>query len=211
LPINEVIVDLSRDNHCYKWFPGFADRGNLNFEVKRARGNFLRARLLYNSSLLKHNSPELILDLARDNYFIDIVVTESKDDFYSYLIKNGFEVPVNFPVNISFVGRLPSEEYLNEMVSADAVLLLRNECIFWNKYNFPSKFIEALQLNIPLFSLYDISGVSKNLYFSCHSSKIDLREFNNFCTLWYSGLLDKEKIDFIGLCDSVRLRSWVCS
>jgi hypothetical protein len=209
LPINEVIVDLSRNNHCFKWFPGFADRKNVNFDFKRARESFLRARLLYNSSLLKHNSPELILDLARDNYFIDIIVTESKDDFYSYLLKNGFEVPVNFPVNINFVGRLTSEEYLNEMISADAVLLLRNERIFWNKYNFPSKFIEALQLNIPLFSLFDISGVSNNLYFSCHSNKINLLEFNNFWSLWYCGSFDKEKMDFIGLCDSSRLRSWI--
>ena len=164
LPLNEIIRHKLSTSNNYIWYPGFSSlKPGHHKQSDLPEG---KLSLLFNSSLLRHNSPESILTLAQENSWIKITVTDTEDNFRTYFKNNGIKIKSEIPENLKFIGILQFDEYVALIKQVDGILLCRDESLFENQYNFPSKFIEALQLNIPFFSLFKISPVSQSLYFT---------------------------------------------
>lgn len=206
LPSNETIHRHLGPMDGFIWFPGLADpRGNAGRDAKSPAS---KISLLYNSSLLVHNAPELALSVAAGREWIEVVVTETESTFRAYLA--GARIAVGaFPENLRFVGVLSATEYAELMAEVDGLLLCRDEAVFWNKYNFPSKLIEALERNLPTISLFPISGVSGNLYFTFGLGAGTEAGLRSYLENWAGGAFEPEKRQFLDMCDARRLRRWV--
>ena len=58
--------------------------------------------------------------------------------------------------------------------------MIRDENIFANKYNFPSKAIEALSKGVPIYSRYTISGLSQSLYIQLSTLNQSVNSMNKY-------------------------------
>jgi hypothetical protein len=206
LPRNEFIDRRLTDARNYLWYPGCIMSADERVETEYSDGKTIR--LLFNSTLLSHNSPENIVTLAIENDWLEIVVTEEVDNFTTYLASINSSSPC-IPLNISFVGILSNEDYQRLLRQVDGVLLCRDETNFSNKYNFPSKLIEALQFDIATISLYPIFGVSENLYFKFNGVKQSQASLYCYIKNWRRHLFESEKTGLLSMCDIDRLKRWV--
>lgn len=206
LPSNETIDRLLAPSDRFIWFPGLA---RLPGKAGRSRpSDASRVTLLYNSSLLSHNAPELALYVAAGHRWVEVVVTETESSFRAYLACAGIAT-CSFPANLRFLGVLTASEYGELMAEVDGVLLCRDESVFWNKYNFPSKLVEALERNLPTISLFPISGVSGGLYFTFDLEAGTEDGVRSYLSSWAKGAFETEKRQFLAMCDARRLRRWV--
>ena len=146
---------LHTKNHLNSlWFPG------VSFEYVNDMKNYTYD-IIYNSSFKNANDPSKLLEFASINKHLNIIITGSRDDFITYLsnCSNQF-----IPDNVHFSGKLSYPDYLKLLDKVRSVLLIRNEELFENITNFPSKFIEALNKNKTVICIGKISGVNPSLY-----------------------------------------------
>lgn len=207
LPNNEVIQSLSSERENYIWYPGYSSLKEGHPRESRVPNDIVR--FLYNSSLLPNNKPECLLTLSRQYSWMEIIVTDTESNFKDYLSRTNIAVDVLIPENLHFVGVLPFSEYGKLIRAVDGVILSRDEELFANKYNFPSKLVEALQVDIAIVSLYAISNVPDILYSlinSGYDSEVRIRA--------HLGQLSQKEYrskreEFLALCDVGRLHRWV--
>lgn len=204
LPINNDIKPYLNDGCKYIWYPGIV----INKKRRNKNSRTDNIRLLYNSNLLAHNSPELLLEFARNNSSLTICITEYEESYKNFLHINNIECS-NIPVNINFLGIIPYDDYILLFDEIDGILLIRDENIYWNKYNFPSKLIEALQNNIPMLSLFDIINIPSNLYLLIEGKGNVEQCILNYINKWNAGSFESEKNEFLYICDSKRLLKWL--
>lgn len=187
------------------WYPGCADiTPDMRNIPKRPK-----MKLLYNSSFLVHNAPERLLEIANKNPDFSIYSTGYESDFRNYLQTISFTVTELEISRVTFLGNLSLKEYFNQAIDSAAIILIRDESQFENATNFPSKFIEAIQLNVPLLSGFNISGVPDNLYFLCENLKINsnllLQHRDSLNLVENKQLID----DFLVRCSNIRLKRWL--
>ena len=206
LPLNELIATKLTNNNRTIWYPGYYD-GILEF--KKYRVQSAKPVLLFNSTLTSHNGPELALLFAQLNPWLDLVITSDRVDIEKYLKKRFFDKVPSIPVNVKFIGLLEYSNYIDLIKSVDGILLCRDENIFANKYNFPSKFIEALKYDIPVLSFFPISSVSDNIYFLIDYNDKDL--INNIQSFIESKKANyiQSRNHFLKCCDTARLLKWL--
>lgn len=207
LPLNDVICRRAEGSEDVLWFPGCAVGPTPRRREARMAGE--KVTLVFNSSLLSHNSPETALKLARETPWMEIVVTDSESKFRQYLDSVLLASAAALPANLRFAGPLPVADYLQLMADVDGVLLCRDERVFANAYNFPSKLIEALQLGVPLISQHPITSVSPDLYCLIKLGRESIAEVSEYIDRFHQGaFLDAER-KFLALCRVDRLKSWV--
>ena len=156
------------------WFPGsishypFELEAMKNIQFSSSSSSLVSSSspyFLYNSSILPWNGASDLLYLANIRTDLKFLVTGQKNDFASCVNSNFI------PDNITFIGILPYQDYLNVLLRSSGVVLFRDERNPFNQYNFPSKALEALRFNIPIISAYIISGLPLSYYqlIECHS------------------------------------------
>lgn len=207
LPYNEVIQGVAGGPANYIWFPGFS-----NFNRGRPRDFCLSnetVRLLFNSSLLPNNEPEWVLTLSRQYSWMEIIVTDTESNFRNYLSNMNVPLKEAVPENLQFVGVLPFWQYEGLVASIDGILLCRNELLFSNTYNFPSKVIEALQTDIAIISLYPISHVADNLYYLLDPCNASVARVQAHIDQMRRSVYLSKRREFLDLCDVGRLHRWV--
>jgi hypothetical protein len=201
LPKNAVISK----NSDYIWFPGCLEKDS--YPINKTYKNDQKLKLLFNSNLIKHNSPEKIIEFAKKNALIKILISESEPSFISYLQLLNFN-SLFIPPNIQFVGVLSGDDYLNLLKHVDGILLLRDENDFYNKYNFPSKIIEALGHNIPIINTFPISSISNNLYFE-FKKEYSEKNLRYYLKKWHEGCFEFDRQLFLKNCDPEILSDWL--
>ena len=207
LPMNHDIANILSKSSNFIWLPGICNVGGFT------RNNLIvdnkAIKLLYNSALLANNGPEVILDFAIKNDWCEVVVTETEDNFLNYLSSELKRTEILIPTNLQFLGVLSSVEYLQLLNVVDGILLCRDERHFQNKFNFPSKFVEALHLGLPVISLFAISYVPSILYHNCASVNLSSLNFPDILHQHGSDEFKEERNYFLGLCDTLRLQTWL--
>ena len=207
LPYNEVIqsVLIGRNNSI--WYPGCSNLRGGRQRESRLPNDIVR--MLYNSSLLPNNKPEWVLTLSRQYSWMEIIVTDTESNFRDYLSRMNIAFDESIPENLQFVGVLPFSVYEKLISAIDGVILSRDEELFSNKYNFPSKLVEALQVDVAIVSLYVISNVPDDLYClidSGYDSEVRIRSHLGQLS---QGEYRSKRREFLDLCDVGRLHRWV--
>ena len=146
------------------WMPGLVSK-DLDSLADNNRV-YMDKYLLYNSAPFIHNGAMDLIEVARE-LKIDILITEAREDFERITDRR----VDSYPDNLKFFGRQSWSDYLSLINNAEGILLIRDENIFANRYNFPSKVIEALALGVPIYSLHTISGLDDSLYIDLSSAK----------------------------------------
>ena len=205
--MNHDIANILSKSLNFIWLPGICSVDG--FTRKNLLVNNKRIKLLYNSALLTSNGPEVILDFAIKNDWCEVVVTETEANFSNYLSSELKRTEILIPTNLQFLGVLSSVEYLQLLNVVDGILLCRDERHFQNKFNFPSKFVEALHLGLPVISLFAISYVPSILYHNCASVNPSRLDFSDILHQQASDEFKVERDNFLGLCDRLRLKSWL--
>lgn len=141
-------------------------------EVPRSNWRSKKLIFLYNASFIPNNHPEELVIFAFDNPHITVEVTGSRSDFQEYFLKYKPDLVTILPKNIVFLGNLNNSDYRRKLETITAILIFRNERLFENRFNFPSKCIEAVKSRIPIVSKYSISGLPDELYLLCVDSKV---------------------------------------
>tara|TARA_B000000475_G_scaffold272229_1_gene272675 strand:+ start:230 stop:1249 length:1020 start_codon:yes stop_codon:yes gene_type:complete len=198
--ISLPIVDESRfSSHQNKalWMPGLVSNDlSNNLEIKK-KYQHRKDYLVYNSVPLEHNGPKVLFEEA-EGMEIDILITDTKENFMKI---SGLK-EYHFPKSLKFIGKLEWDNYLNLLESSLGVLLIRDEKIFANKYNFPSKVIEALAKGVPVYSRYPISGLDKSLYIRLSSLNQSINSINEYKEQFSKDFLNKERDKFFSFCHS---------
>ena len=201
LPKNAAISKKSD----YIWFPGCLEKDCL--PINKSYKTNDKLKILFNSNLIRHNYPEEIIAFAKRNESIKILISESRQSFITYLKLLNFK-NLFIPSNIQFVGVLSENDYLNLLKHIDCILILRDESNFYNKYNFPSKIIEALGHNIPIINTYPISSISKNLYFE-FKKEYSEKDLRYYLKKWHEGYFEFDRKCFLKNCDPKILSDWL--
>jgi len=197
--ISLPLVDDSRfSSHQNKvlWMPGLVSKDlSKNLEIKK-KYEYEKDYLVYNSVPLEHNGPRILLEEA-DGMEVDILITDTKENFIKI---SGLEEH-DIPESLKFIGKLEWSDYLNFLESSLGVLLIRDENIFANKYNFPSKAIEALSKGVPVYSRYTISGLNQRLYIQLSSLNQSVNSMNEYKEQFLKDFSNKEKDIFFSFCN----------
>lgn len=207
LPYNEVIQSVAGGPTNFIWFPGCSSLHGGRSRESRLPNDIVR--LLFNSSLLQNNKPEWALTLSRQYNWMKIIVTDTESNFRDYLLSVNITCDEAIPANLQFVGVLPVFEYEKLIASVDGVLLCRDEELFSNKYNFPSKLVEALQVDVAIVSLYAISNVPEALYYLLDPNRESAARVRTYLDQGCRGEFRSKRREFLALCDVDILRRWV--
>lgn len=198
--ISLPLVDESRfSSHQHKafWMPGLVSKDlSKNLEIKKEY-EYEKDYLVYNSVPLEHNGPRILLDEA-DGMEVDILITDTKENFKKISGLKEHDIPES----LRFIGKLEWGDYLNLLESSLGVLLIRDENIFANKYNFPSKAIEALSKGVPIYSRYTISGLNNSLYIQLPSLNQSVNSMNEYKEKFLNDFSNKERDKFFSFCSS---------
>lgn len=178
-------------------FRGLAD---VYRTVSRSCSHNKTTNFLYNSSFIANNHPEEVLTFAHANPHISVEVTGSQFDFDEYLLKKNNGLRTITPKNLVFLGNLNDADYQQKLETTTAILIFRNEYLFENKFNFPSKCIEAIKSRIPIVSKYPISGLPNELYLLCSDGMVTSESliYNLINTDEYEKIRDRFLFDCSG-------------
>jgi hypothetical protein len=165
--------------------------------------------LLYNSSFLAHNSPELLLRLSALNKEFSITSTGTASEYENYLVTKQLTFDKKELLAIKFLGQLALNDYYAIAQRSKAIILFRDEALFENLYNFPSKLIEALQLGVPLISYYPISGVPCDLYLLNKDLKTFSEDIDAYVAFMNTDYFKKVKKNFLLRCSGEHLRKQI--
>jgi len=196
--ISLPLVDESRfSSHQNKalWMPGLISKDLFKNEEIKKKYEYEKDYLVYNSVPLKHNGPRTLLEEAV-GMEVDILITDTKENFINISGLNEH----NIPKCMKFIGKLEWSDYLNLLESSLGVLLIRDENIFANKYNFPSKAIEALSKGVPVYSRHTISGLNKSLYIQLPSLNQSVNSMNEYKKQFLKEFSNKERDVFFSFC-----------
>ena len=197
--ISLPLVDDSRfSSHQNKafWMPGLVSKDlSDSLEIKK-QYEYEKDYLIYNSVPLEHNGPRILLEEA-GGMEVDILITDTKENFIEISGLKEHDIPEN----LKFIGKLEWSEYLNFLESSLGVLLIRDENIFANKYNFPSKAIEALSKGVPVYSRFTISGLNHRLYIQLSSLNQSIDSMNEYKEQFLKDFSNKERDIFFSFCE----------
>jgi len=150
-----------------------------------------------------------VLTLSRQYSWMEIIVTDTESNFRNYLSNMNVAFKEAVPENLQFVGVLPFWQYEELVANIDGILLCRNELLFSNTYNFPSKVIEALQAEIAIISLYSISHVADDLYYLLDPGNASVARVRAHIDQMRRSEYSSKRREFLDLCDVGRLHRWV--
>lgn len=162
--------------------------------------------VLYNSSFIANNHPEELIPFATYNNAITIEVTGTLADFRDYLIRNTDRSSNSIPINIKFLGDLTDIDYNRKLQTIDAILIFRNEALFANQYNFPSKCIEAVKSRIPIISNYEITGLPDELYLLKSGPTLSPSDKIRVCRMSQTTRYQQIRQSFLIECDGLSLK-----
>ncbi len=192
---NDLYKNLDKPTY---WFPGVLNKSELiNFQVNSKSPKII----LYNSSIKTANDPHLLCKIAFINRNIQFYCTSNFDEF----IDNWGDYFFSKLSNIHFIGELNGCDYRRLLKSVDGILLIRNEMKFENKYNFPSKLLEAISFGKTIFSVYEIGGVPKNIYINCQNT-LNLKNEHN---VHMTNSIIQDNTQFLEACNIQNLIKWI--
>ncbi len=206
LPMNDVLRAIARDLRRVIWFPGFA--GVTPVSPRRARSKAGSATLMYNSSLVPHNEPESLITLVEQRPWLSVVVTDTEESYRRYLLTINSDPTRPLPERLRFAGPLNLTNYRNLACSVDGVLLCRDEAQFANRYNFPSKLIEAIQLGVPIICTHPIGAIRSELYCMLGGGESNSALWE-YLEQYHTGAFGDAEREFLALCDAQRLMEWL--
>ena len=206
LPMNSTLKQLKNAGRQVLWFPGFV--GEMADTPRRKETDRSRITLVFNSSLLPHNMPEQVLRLLETHADLSVIVTDTEDNFRNYLSKSLVIHYSSLPQNLFFAGTVEFSEYRCVLENSDGILICRNEKLFANRFNFPSKVIEALVFGTPVVTTCELENVPGELYFQL-SDKRSMDELYDFIASRSSKDVMMKMTEFLNLCDLTRLKDWL--
>jgi glycosyltransferase involved in cell wall biosynthesis len=188
-------------------FPGCAALTPCLIHEQQIEGEALL--LLYNSSFLAHNSPELLLRLSALNKEFSVTSTGTASEYENYLVAKQLTFDKKELFAIKFLGQLSLNDYYAIAQRSKAIILFRDEAVFENRYNFPSKLIEALRFGVPLISYYPISGVPCDLYLLNRDMRILTEDIDAYVVFMNTDCFKKIKRSFLLKCSGEYLRKQI--